>query len=142
MTTDWLEKIEARWAKATPGKWRWYHWNGTIEVQRKDAGEGDTCPIVNWLGFDDNCRPVAEHNRNASAIAHAPEDIARLVEEVRALRARVECDAEVINAAAAVSANAVEDSDTWNLYHGRYTVAKRFIWTLRSALEAHEENGT
>ena len=86
---NWLEEIEARWAKATPGPWHWYHWKGIIEVQRKDAGEGDACPVVHWQGFDGSCRPVAEHNRNASAIAHAPEDVARLIAEVKALREAV-----------------------------------------------------
>jgi hypothetical protein len=96
---NWLEEIEARWAKATPGPWHWYHWKGIIEVQRKDAGEGDACPVVHWQGFDGSCRPVAEHNRNASAIAHAPEDVARLCAEVKALRAQAAADAEVREAA-------------------------------------------
>ena len=131
-----LEEIEARWAKTTPGPWEYTA--GILKCWVDSPNADLHLSFQDLHPMDGREWPSRE---TASAIAHAPEDIARLVEEVRALRARVECDAEVINAAAAVSANAVEDSDTWNLYHGRYTVAKRFIWTLRSALAAHEEGG-
>ena len=136
MTTDWLEEIEARWAKTTPGPWEY---TAGILKCWVDSPNADL-----HLSFQD-LHPMDgrewQSRETASAIAHAPEDVARLIAEVKTLRKVAAADAEIINAAAAVSENAVEDGDAWNLDYGRYTVSNWFIWTLRSALAAHEEVG-
>lgn len=71
-----LAKIRARWEAVTPGPW----------ITRHSGGAREHCVITrngfytvaHVLSFDD---PAAD----ANAIAHAPEDVARLLEEVARL---------------------------------------------------------
>lgn len=91
--TDFLDEIEARWAAATRGPW--------VHVRVALSGGATT-----WVVYDkpDNPRlDIAEvyYEADATAIARAPEDIARLGEEVKALRAQAARDARAVEAAAA-----------------------------------------
>jgi len=70
MTKKQIEEIRARLEAATPGPWR------------KDATPGYFEPAV-WIG--EGC-VYPEEQSDATFIAHAPQDIADLLEEVGRLR--------------------------------------------------------
>jgi hypothetical protein len=93
MTTNWLEEIEARWAKTTPGPWEY---TAGILKCWVDSPNADL-----HLSFQD-LHPMDgrewQSRETASAIAHAPEDVARLCAEVKALRAQAALDATVVEA--------------------------------------------
>ena len=87
MSAD-LNAIKARWAAATPGPWEAGDtWVYTMPVYPDD----NRLSSVLGMKFEDPERREQEHARaraNAEAIAHAPEDIAALIqvlEEVRAV---------------------------------------------------------
>jgi hypothetical protein len=54
--------------KPTPGPWA-VKFNGPAPEVRGDSKTA----IVNWRGFDDSFRPIAEHRANARLIAAAPD---------------------------------------------------------------------
>ena len=80
-----LDAIEARLARATPGPWlvkdqdpKQIH-RGTVQVQEDGRGVEVIAECY--------CGAYEGHGlRNADLIAHAPEDLAALLEEVRYLR--------------------------------------------------------
>ena len=84
--TDPLPSIEARLEAATPGPWHiehMQHSDGRSEIWVQPEDEHA------W-SFDCNTYQPSDIDRaNADFIAHAPEDIRRLVEEVKRLRAEV-----------------------------------------------------
>jgi hypothetical protein len=74
-----LDTIRQRWAAVTPGPWR-RAWHGTYEVEAPP----------NQLVAD--CGSIGRAKEDATAIAHAPDDIAYLlaeVERMRRFRARI-----------------------------------------------------
>ena len=102
---DWLQEIEERWAKATPGPWEWepdwgkVYWDeeaGNFSEKYADLqlrGKGqpfghDIIPLridhyaAEWDVLETLDEPN-EHDR--AAIAAAPDDVARLIAEVKAL---------------------------------------------------------
>lgn len=84
-----LDAIEARICRATPGPWRVKDQDpkqihrGTVQVQEDGRGVEIIAECY--------CGAYEGHGlRNAELIARAPEDLQALIDEVRALRDRVE----------------------------------------------------
>jgi len=78
MTT--LDQIKNRLAAATPGPWVEYHENGT-PGQR----EAFNCPPATGAFLVDYTDDWDQKNKDATFIAHAPEDIARLLAALEAV---------------------------------------------------------
>lgn len=72
---DRIAEIKQRLEAATPGPWRFWREGRFCEV----ASNSKT-PIVPFGGFDDSDRKLQEHFANAALIAHAPADLAVLLE--------------------------------------------------------------
>ena len=101
MTSERVEAIRERLAKATPGPWD-VHSSTIRGVQyRKDGTYWRRCSIARILGGA-NYVPEAP---NAELIAHAPTDLAWACDEIERLTQQVEEMREVVEAASqAVSA--------------------------------------
>lgn len=95
LTDEELAAIETRAEKATPGPWRWEYPNlEELRIDDPDIREGDVTPYLVTDGvpdadpvLDDICDPMVGIE-DAAFIAHARQDIPRLLAEVRRLRAR------------------------------------------------------
>jgi hypothetical protein len=75
--TDWLDDIEARAALATPGPWRSF-------IEGRDHLSGSD--FIRTGGADIELAGATHADQDF--IAHARQDIVRLIEEVRRLRQR------------------------------------------------------
>jgi hypothetical protein len=85
MTDDELAVIEARLAAATPGKW-------VINTDPAFAAKFgfDPCPQILTSNWHRIAQCFYASHKNAPFIAHAPDDVRRLLAEVRRLRALVQ----------------------------------------------------
>ena len=90
MTGDlsWLDAIEARLAAATPGPW---HNNPAdwLEIWADRDAAGWDAFFIATLRTDLNPDPGIRAAHDASFIAHAPADIARLVNALRDAHAKI-----------------------------------------------------
>lgn len=86
MTTDRLSGIKERLAKATPGPWKICS-DGRIDVHVSIEEEENTCTTIAEFDDDGYSGKLFLANRNdIDLVAHAPQDIADLLEEVERLR--------------------------------------------------------
>ena len=97
MSAD-LNAIKARWAAATPGPWAldpglWSppSWGETMHYRRVVHGEpneisGIRQPIFSTNGATDGSEQAAQNHHDAAAVAHAPEDIAALIQALEEVR--------------------------------------------------------
>lgn len=94
--TDLVE-IHNRWAKSTPGPWRWIDPDtdlaiGDFEEEWKIALHADAEVII-WVAETDGCSNVTG---NMDLICHAPEDIKFLLAEIERLEAGREIERKII----------------------------------------------
>lgn len=90
LTEDELTLIEGRAARATPGPWKAFiegrdHSSGADFVRA--GGLDDACPDL-YLFHENIAAPVEDHD----FVAHARQDVPRLVAEVRRLRSLLETE--------------------------------------------------
>lgn len=111
MTKEQLGAIWARLASASPAPWRTEEDTGT--PWNIEAADGGAVAIAQQLVGDAVRDKQPQRTANAAFIAHAPDDIAALLEEVDRLRAfrdqvaaieMVACDAEAEEGAAVTHA--------------------------------------
>ena len=82
---DWLDEIEARWSAAIPGPYRLEGAKWALGTDPDETISGALVAKVGWIGsVQGRCTRAT-----ALALAAAPEDVARLVTEVRRLRGDV-----------------------------------------------------
>lgn len=86
-----IEQIKQRLAAATPGPWDYWSVvaDGRVEVYVPN-GSMDTEVILEFKDFEDCPDCIRPASADSDLIAHAPTDIAALINEVEKLRATIE----------------------------------------------------
>jgi len=88
-----IEEIRARWAAATPGPWRhWYDESVEDDVRVCFSRDGVACEWCIALASFEGEAPATSVSRwraDAVFIAHAPSDVAWLLERVAVLEAEL-----------------------------------------------------
>jgi hypothetical protein len=87
MTNEELAKIEATWAKATPGPWEWDDSNAWIHHDEDDQGNG-------IIVLEVEMRSEYEDHANLQAIHASRKHVDALLAEVKRLRAPVQWSKE------------------------------------------------
>lgn len=88
LTDDDLNAIESSANSATAGPWHPFIslQTATFSVRHKHNEHPD---IVGWQGFDDSDRKPQEHMYNAQFIAHARQDVPKLIACIRLLKEEI-----------------------------------------------------
>lgn len=93
MKSEQLSEIKERWSKGTPGPWRWHSENNLEGGSRWEHSTtpDDVIYIDHVQGGDSSsCRLDLEiEPEDRDKIAHAPNDIEKLIEEIESLRIKV-----------------------------------------------------
>ena len=93
LTDEQLDEIEARANAATPGPWHWEDWaedDGdnrfalVAPPETRPGGPSEWFPDLGHLLIQDEDHNISEQDR--AFIAHAREDVPRLIAELRAAR--------------------------------------------------------
>src|SRR5690606_2330682 len=87
-----LAEIRERLAAATPGPWELYATErNVIAITKGRMRSGYRREIVHWSGFDcSNIDDPGQVRANAALIAHAPSDLAYLLDEIARLTRELE----------------------------------------------------
>src|SRR5690606_205615 len=87
-----LAEIRERLAAATPGPWGLYATErNVIAITKGRTRSGYLREIVHWSGFDcSNIDDPGKVRANAALIAHAPSDLAYLLDEIARLTRELE----------------------------------------------------
>ena len=87
-----LAEIRERLAAATPGPWELYATErNVIAITKGRTRSGYLREIVHWSGFDcSNIDDTGKVRANAALIAHAPSDLAYLLDEIARLSRELE----------------------------------------------------
>ena len=102
---DWLDEIEARWEAATPGPWQAREdWHDGPLYGVSQSSDGDLFAGV-------SLETQEAEKATAQAIAHAPTDIAKLIEAVRDWMADREKGAKGVEKASDALAKALEKAE-------------------------------
>lgn len=81
-----LNEIRERWAKATPGNWSWVIKGNSVQSHAVIC-HNDAVSLVP----QNICSGISPKTGNAPAIAHAPADVAYLLEMVEKLKCCGNC---------------------------------------------------
>ena len=130
-----LAEIRERLAAATPGPWELYATErNVIAITKGRTRGGYLREIVHWSGFDcSNIDDPGKVRANAALIAHAPSDLAYLLDEITRLTRELEAARAALTIAETTAANL---HDTIRLRDRELAAARSHARRLCVALRA------